>query len=71
MSTELSTQVHTPMQMIQVAFDAAIKQGSAMEVVNLILEQQKWMIQHLHGAALLDRCVEGHLNHLHGGMYLG
>jgi hypothetical protein len=46
MSTELSTQVQTPMQMIQVAFDAAIKQGSAMEVVNLILEQQKWMIQH-------------------------
>lgn len=46
MTNELSTQVQTPMQMIQVAFDAAIKQGSAMEVVNLILEQQKWMIQH-------------------------
>lgn len=46
MSTELSTQVQTPMQMIQVAFDAAIKQGSAMEVVSAILEQQKWMIQH-------------------------
>ena len=27
MTTELSTQVQTPMQMIQVAFDAAIKQG--------------------------------------------
>lgn len=36
----------TPMEMIQVAFDAAIRQGSAMDVVNLILEQQKWMIQH-------------------------
>ena len=34
------------MEMIQVAFDAAIKQGSAMEVVNTILEQQKWMILH-------------------------
>lgn len=49
MSTEImrpdSAEI-TPMQMIQVAFDAAIKQGSAMEVVNLILEQQKWMIQH-------------------------
>lgn len=36
----------TPMQMIQVAFNKAIEQGSAMEVVNVILEQQKWMIQH-------------------------
>ncbi len=38
--------VSSPMQMIQVAFDAAIQQGSAMEVVNAILEQQKWLIQH-------------------------
>jgi len=45
-TTELSTQVQTPMQMIQLAFDAAIKQGSAMEVVNLILEQQRWLIRH-------------------------
>lgn len=36
----------TPMEMIQVAFDKAIEQGSAMEVVGVILEQQKWMIQH-------------------------
>lgn len=47
MTTAIARQEEiTPMQMIQVAFDAAIKQGSAMEVVNLILEQQKWMIQH-------------------------
>lgn len=52
MSTEIQAprsadiQTLSPMQMIQVAFDAAIKQGSAMEVVNVILEQQKWMIQH-------------------------
>jgi hypothetical protein len=47
MSSELAERVATtPMEMIQVAFDAAIKQGSAMEVVNAILEQQKWMIQH-------------------------
>jgi hypothetical protein len=44
MSTELA--VTSPMQMIQVAFDAAIQQGSAMDVVNAILEQQKWLIQH-------------------------
>lgn len=43
-NTEIA--VISPMQMIQTAFDAAIKQGSAMEVVNAILEQQKWMIQH-------------------------
>lgn len=35
-----------PMEMIRVAFDAAIKQGAALEVVDRILEQQKWMIQH-------------------------
>ena len=46
MSEELATKQVTPMEMIQVAFDAAIKQGSAMEVVNTILEQQKWMILH-------------------------
>jgi hypothetical protein len=47
MSTEITVQEQiTPMQMIQVAFDAAIKQGSAMEVVNAILAQQKWMILH-------------------------
>jgi hypothetical protein len=44
-SLELQRDV-TPMQMIHVAFDAAIKQGSAMEVVNLILEQQRWLIRH-------------------------
>ena len=32
MSEELATKQVTPMEMIQVAFDAAIKQGSAMEV---------------------------------------
>lgn len=35
----------TPMQMIQVAFDAAIKQGGALDMVDRILEQQKWMMQ--------------------------
>ena len=35
-----------PMQMIQVAFEAAIKKGAALEVVDRILEQQKWLIQH-------------------------
>lgn len=36
----------TPMQMIQVAFNAAIEQGKGLEVIDRILEQQKWMIQH-------------------------
>lgn len=35
-----------PMQMIQIAFQKAIEQGGALEVVDRILEQQKWMIQH-------------------------
>lgn len=35
-----------PMQMIQIAFQEAIKQGGALEVVDRILEQQKWMIRH-------------------------
>lgn len=53
MSNELvvAPQSSSPMQMIQLAFDAAIKQGSAMEVVNAILDQQKWMIQHSEEAA--------------------
>lgn len=36
----------TAMQQLQGALDAAIKQGSAMEVVTTILDHQKWMIQH-------------------------
>ncbi len=50
--TDTALQVTTPkeqegpMQMIQRAFDAAIQQGAALEVVDRILEQQKWMIRH-------------------------
>lgn len=43
---ELAVQNRTPMEMIQVAFEAAINQGGALEVIDRILEQQKWMIQH-------------------------
>jgi hypothetical protein len=51
MSTDLITQEKSlapmdPMQMIQLAFNKAIEQGSAMDVVNKILEQQRWVIQH-------------------------
>lgn len=35
----------TPMQMIQVAFEKAIQQGSAMEVVGVILQEQNKMIE--------------------------
>jgi len=44
MSTELV--VHSPMEMIQVAFTEAVKQGAAAEMVTLILDQQRWLIQH-------------------------
>jgi ERF superfamily protein len=48
MSTDLTTQRETPnaMQQLQVALEAAISQGSAMDVVTTILDHQKWMIQH-------------------------
>lgn len=50
MSSELAaTQEHTmeaPQQMLARALDAAIKQGNGMEVVSVILEQQRWMITH-------------------------
>lgn len=49
MSTEIMRQESAqldPMQMIQIAFQEAIKQGGALEVVDRILEQQKWMIRH-------------------------
>jgi hypothetical protein len=36
----------SPMEMIQTAFNKAIEQGGALEVVDRILEQQKWMIRH-------------------------
>lgn len=36
----------TPMEMVQVAFEEAIKQGAAAEMVTLILEQQRWLINH-------------------------
>lgn len=36
----------TAMEMIQIAFDKALEQGAALEVVDRILEQQKWMIRH-------------------------
>jgi len=35
-----------PMQMIQTAFDAAIQQGSAMEVVKSILEERRKMMEY-------------------------
>jgi|SRR5580658_4289503 hypothetical protein len=35
-----------PMQMIQRAFESAIENKQGLEVVDRILEQQKWMIQH-------------------------
>jgi hypothetical protein len=35
-----------PMQMIQLAFQKAIESGQGLEVVDRILEQQKWMMQH-------------------------
>jgi hypothetical protein len=35
-----------PMDMIQRAFEAAIENKQGLEVVDRILEQQKWMIQH-------------------------
>lgn len=35
----------SPMEMVQVAFQEAVKQGAAAEMVTLILEQQKWLIQ--------------------------
>ena len=35
-----------PMQMIQRAFNVAIERGDGLAVVDRILEQQKWMIQH-------------------------
>ena len=35
-----------PMQMIQLAFQKAIDSGEGLQVVDRILEQQKWMIQH-------------------------
>lgn len=52
MTTELTKQTPSgmellsPEQMVQVAFAEAIKQGAAMEVVNTIIAQQKWLIQH-------------------------
>lgn len=39
-------QAMDPMQMIQLAFQEAIKRGDGLQVVDRILEQQKWMIQH-------------------------
>lgn len=41
-----TVQVSSPMEMIQLAFNKAIEQGSALEVIDRILEQQKWMIRH-------------------------
>lgn len=35
-----------PMEMIQAAFQSAIENKQGIEVVDRILEQQKWMIQH-------------------------
>jgi len=35
-----------PMAMIQLAFQTAIERGEGLQVVDRILEQQKWMMQH-------------------------
>lgn len=36
----------TPQEMIQTAFQKAIEQGAAMDVVQAIIAQQRWMIEH-------------------------
>lgn len=36
----------TPQEMISIAFQKAIEQGSAMEVVNAIIAQQRWLMEH-------------------------
>lgn len=43
-----------PMDMISVAFEEAIKQGAAMEVVGRILDQQRWMIEHQEKVAFIE-----------------
>ena len=45
-STELQLANLGPMEMIQAAFKSAIDNKQGLEVVDRILEQQKWMIQH-------------------------
>lgn len=47
MSTELAIQEPiTPMQMIQIAFSEAVKQGAAAEMVTLLIDQQRWLMKH-------------------------
>jgi hypothetical protein len=42
----VETTLLSPMEMIQAAFQSAIENKQGLEVVDRILEQQKWMIQH-------------------------
>lgn len=44
--TERAVAPMDPMQMIQAAFESAIQNKQGLEVVDRILEQQKWMMQH-------------------------